>query len=129
MTTVAALPHWDMTTVFPSLESKPFEEAFSAYLSEVDKAVALFQRLGIERLDTGRIDDETVRSVEEALTTLTRLSDEGMTLRAYIMSFVATDSRNTVAQARASELSMRSVVLSQLGLDSLLGSAPWISTS
>ncbi len=113
-TTTQALPHWDMTVVFPSLESTEFEEAFDHYRRHVDDLVQIFDRHDVAAHDTLPMNGETVRAVESVLNASGAIQEEGTTLRSYIASFVSTDSRNTIAQARVSELSQRSVVLSQL---------------
>lgn len=114
MTTATALPHWDMTSVYPSLESTEFEEGFRSYVAGVDDLVALFDRYDIAKHDRLDVNVQTIEAVEAVLEALSENTDRGITLRAYIMSFVTTDSRNALAQAKMSELSQRSVVLSQL---------------
>lgn len=114
MTTTATLPRWDMTVVFPGLDSAEFERSFDEYLREIESLAALFGRLGIEKRDPSPLDDATVAAAGEALKALSEASDHGQVLRAYITAFVTTDSRDAVAQAKASQLSQRGVILSQL---------------
>ncbi len=115
MTTAAiALPHWDMSTVFPGLESDEFAGAFRSYIAGVDDLVSLFDGYDIGQREDLEVDGRTVDAVERVLEALSQITERGITLRAYIMSFVATDSRNAQAQAKMSELSQRSVVLTQL---------------
>jgi pepF/M3 family oligoendopeptidase len=103
-----------MTVVYPSLESAEFEQGFADHITRVQNLVDLYNRLGIQDGPAPTVDDATVARFTEALTALSELQETGLTLRAYITSFVTTDSRNTLAQAKASELSQRSVVLSQM---------------
>src|SRR5579862_2325669 len=114
MTATSTLPHWDMSVVFPTLDSREFTEAFEQYLRDVDSLVEMFKSVGIEKKASLPVNTGTVDAAEQALGALSRISEDGQTLRAYIVSFVTTDSRNTAAQARASELSERGVVLSKL---------------
>jgi oligoendopeptidase F len=113
-TAASTLPHWDMTVIYPSLESPEFTADFDSYLKRVEEVIDLFKRLGIEKRNGMVVNDDTISAVEQALTAFAELVERGQQLGAYISSFVATDSRNTAAQARISELSQRSVVLSQL---------------
>lgn len=113
-TTTAALPHWDMTPVFPGLDSSEFDAAFSAYGAEVDDLLVLFDRLNIRARGDTVTSDETIDAFDSVLDALSAIQESGLTLRAYISSFVSTDSRNTLAQAKASELAQRNVLLSQL---------------
>ena len=102
MTQTASLPHWDMSVVYPGLDSAEFARDFAELLAEIDGAVALFDRAGVDKRAAGPLDDATVATFEQVVDTLNRLFDRATTLRAYIFSFVATDSRDTLAQARLS---------------------------
>lgn len=112
---VLALPHWDMTPVFPSLDSPEFEAAFRRVVSSVGALRARFDVHGVRRRESGEIDDATAESFEEITGQINALQDEIRTVSAYISSFVATDSRNDLAQARASELQRELVELTKLG--------------
>jgi len=113
-TSASSIPHWDMSVVYPSLDSPEFAAAFESYLKDVDTAIARFQELGIEKKDGLAVDDNTVGAAEETVRAFSELSESGHVLMAYVSSFVATDSRNALAQAKASEFSQRGVVLNQL---------------
>ncbi len=41
-TSTATLPRWDMTVVFPSLESSEFEEGFRSVCDNINSLAALF---------------------------------------------------------------------------------------
>ncbi|HZC04903.1 MAG TPA: M3 family oligoendopeptidase [Ktedonobacterales bacterium] len=115
MSTASTLPHWDISTIFPSLESPEFAAGFAAVVRRVDDLAALFDELRIERPAAPTPADEaTVAAVERAITALNDTLAPYRTLSSYIYSFVATDSRNALAQARQSELQRQSVRLSQL---------------
>ncbi len=111
----AALPHWDVSTVFPSLSSPEFAAGFAAVVARVDDLAALFDQLGVERKATMRApDDKTGAEVEQAINALNETMAPYRTLSAYINAFVTTDSRDTLAQARQSELQRQGVRLAQL---------------
>src|SRR5947209_20582529 len=65
--TTAALPHWDMTAVFPSLRSPEFDEAFSAFADEVGNLTALFEEHGVGRKEPSPIDDVIVQTFDALL--------------------------------------------------------------
>ncbi|HEX9370334.1 MAG TPA: oligoendopeptidase F, partial [Roseiflexaceae bacterium] len=115
MTTIASLPHWDMTVVYPSLDSPEFARDFTAALAAIEAAVALFDTHGIDKRAPAPLDDAAVAAFEQVVDALNRLIEQVGTLRAYIFSFVATDSRDTQAQARLSEFQQGAVRLAQLG--------------
>ncbi|HVE92881.1 MAG TPA: M3 family oligoendopeptidase [Actinomycetota bacterium] len=125
------LPHWDMTPVFPSLNSPEFEADCAQATRELDELRALFDRHGV-RASSGPADSG---AFDEVLQRLSSLLDHLRTLRGYIMSFVATDSRNAEAQARMSELQIQGVEVSKLvtrfeawvgsfDVDALVGASP-----
>ena len=115
MSTTSTLPRWDVSTVFPSLESPEFAAAFSEVARMVDELAATFDSLRIERPAAPLATDaEVVAAVERAITALNETLAPYRTLSSYIYSFVATDSRDTLAQARQSELQRQSVRLAQL---------------
>src|SRR5579883_715262 len=110
----SALPHWDMTVIYPGLESPEFAAGFRAVADEIAELAALFDRLGVARRAPAPLDDETVRAVETVFARYNAVLEQAETLGAYIRSFVSTNSRDDQAQARLSELQQHSVRLSQL---------------
>lgn len=111
----SALPHWDMTPVYPGLDSPEFEAGFERTLQAVQDLVALFDAQDIARPAVPPVVDEAlVARFETVLRAYNTTLEQLNTLRAYITGFVATDSRNLVAQARQSELQQRSLPVQQL---------------
>ena len=45
MTTTSALPHWDMSVVYPSMESAEFEQGFAGVVGEIADLATLFDTL------------------------------------------------------------------------------------
>lgn len=109
-----SLPHWDMGVIFPGLESPEFRAAFDSATKSIDRLTELFATRGIALREPIPLDAESVQAFESAVTALNALGDDLRTVSAYIMSFVTTDSRNNVAQARMSELQQQNVRLSLL---------------
>src|SRR5262249_43985651 len=107
-------PRWDLTTVFPSLESPEFAAAFHDATKEVQALVPLFDERQIRRRETGAVSVQDVRAFEEVTSRLNALYRDLRTLGSYINSFVATDAANDSAQALQSELQMTRVTLDQL---------------
>jgi oligoendopeptidase F len=116
MVTIAqALPHWDMSVVYPGLESPEFEEGFRSLVKSIDDLTALFDKLGVNHLESASLDNGTVQAVEEVIERYNDVQDEMRTIYAYIHAFVTTDSRDDVAQAKLSEMQQQGVRMSQLG--------------
>jgi oligoendopeptidase F len=108
------LPHWDMTVVYPALDSPEFNHDLTATRQAFDTMTSLFDRLGIDRRDRQSTDDAAVAAFETVVPALNELLERFSTLRAYVYSFVATDSRNDQAQATFSMLMREGVRLTKL---------------
>jgi oligoendopeptidase F len=114
LSTAVQLPHWDMMVVYPSLESSEFERAFNATIEQINKLLSLFDERGIDEQGEGKIDDATIDSFERVAADLNALLTQMQTVTSFVYSFVTTDSRDQVAQARWSELQQQSVRVAQL---------------
>ena len=115
MSSVAALPHWDMSVVFPSLEAPEFAAGFASAVQAIDGLATLFDEERIAAQPPVPLDDATVHAVERVIERYNAVLDEVRTLSAYISAFVSTNSRDDVAQARQSELRLQTLKLAQLG--------------
>lgn len=118
------LPHWDLSNIFPSLESSEFEQGFANVVARINALAQLFDAHHIARTPDAVTDAETARVFDAALNEYNATIDETYTVLAYIQSFVTTDSRNALAQAKLSALQNQLVTLSKLGtrLTAWLGS-------
>jgi len=110
-----SLPHWDMTTIFPSLDDPAFVNFVNATKTALQDLETLFDTKQIQRHDPPLdINNELIQIFETLITQYNAVLERHHLLRAFIMGFVTTDSRNNAAQARASELMLLRVRLSQL---------------
>jgi oligoendopeptidase F len=107
-------PRWDLSNVYPSLESKEFEAAMTTITSQIDGLEKLFARK-VARMDTKTPVKELAEVVGKAIDGLNDLSVTSGTVRAYIQSFVTTDSHNTLAMKKMSEFQMVGVRMQNLG--------------
>ncbi|MGH2560491.1 MAG: M3 family oligoendopeptidase [Thermomicrobiales bacterium] len=108
------LPHWDMTVVFPSLESEEFQAGFAGLIGQMDDLSHRFDALGIGQRDGIVIDEALVHAFEAIIGRVDALVRAVRTMRAYIAGFVETNSRDDLAQARLSEFEQQAVRLTQL---------------
>jgi len=99
MSAIDQLPLWDMTPVFPSLNSIEFEESRSALSTEIDQLENLFDSIGVFSDGTGSPDQ-----FDQVIVGLNQVSDHLRTVTAYVRAHTTTDSRNEVASARNSEM-------------------------
>ncbi|MBM3136477.1 MAG: M3 family oligoendopeptidase, partial [Chloroflexi bacterium] len=109
------LPHWDMTTVYPSLESPEFAAGFRSVIGAIARLGELFDRHGVAKRQPAPLDEATVQAFETVVRAMNAVLEEMRTVSVYINSFVSTDSRNNLAQARQSELQQNAVRLTTLG--------------
>src|SRR5262245_13147681 len=109
--TIESLPHWDMSVVYPSLDAPELGRDFGALLAEIERTVELFDKHAIAKRAPSQLDDTTVAAFEQVVDTLNGLLERAGTLGAYIYSFIATDSRDTLAQAKLSEYQQAAVKL------------------
>ena len=113
--TSTSLPHWDMSTIYPSLESAEFGAAFADVIERIAALEELFAAQDVKQRSTSAVDSTLVRAFELVTSEFNGVLEAVNTLSAYISSFIATNSRDTLAQARMSELQSHTVRLSQLG--------------
>ena len=108
----AALPEWDMTPYFPGLESSEFQAEFGRVISEVARLTKLCDHHGVRKTES--LSREFTSAFDEVLGTLNKLRDDFDVIEAYIYSFVTTDSRNNLAEAKLSELESAEVELEKI---------------
>jgi oligoendopeptidase F len=110
------LPRWDMTSVFPALDSPEFDAAFAAAVARVPELVALFDAEGITALSPtpGEADDALTARYERVTDALNDFLARQREVSAYISSFISTDATNALAQAKMSELRSALVPMSVL---------------
>lgn len=102
-----ALPHWDLSNVYPGLDTLDF-------LVDMERLVSLLQEIEAAfPAQDDRIADLTawVGEMVDRLNTVLTLS---ATISAYVRSFVTTDSYNALARRRLSELEKVNVRLANL---------------
>jgi oligoendopeptidase F len=113
--TVQALPHWDMSVIFPSLDSPEFAQAFEDLVMEINRLAASFDSYNVAEQEQRTLDEATVHVFDTLIAQYNDLLSHARTIGAYIHCFVTTDSRDTLAQAKLSEFQQQMVRLTQLG--------------
>jgi pepF/M3 family oligoendopeptidase len=115
LSVASVLPHWDMTVVYPSLESPEFAEGFRTVIQEITDLSRLFDACHVAQQAPAPLDATIVEAFEQVIARYNAVLADVHTMRSYLTSFVTTNSRDTLAQARLSELEQHAVLLSQLG--------------
>ncbi|MCJ7512039.1 MAG: M3 family oligoendopeptidase [Anaerolineales bacterium] len=104
------LPHWNLESVYPGLESPEFQQAFQSAKEQCAGLDDLLEERNIRR--DGWIPgsaSDAGQAVEAYLTAGNHLWLLYATLQAYVYGFVSTDSFNTLARRRTSELDLLGV--------------------
>jgi len=101
MSTPPPLPHWDVSNVYPALNSPEYQADFDYLTATLESLAAYLENHQIQKPDTGPVQ-QTPQQVAEALDylieTLNNLLDLEQTMGAYIHAFVATNSYDTEAR-------------------------------
>jgi oligoendopeptidase F len=95
-------PRWDVSNVYPGLDSPEFESSTQELRDQIDALEKLFT----EKLDTTHEHTSTTDLSDLAGELVHRFNETlelGSTLRSYIFAFISTDSHNTLARRRFSE--------------------------
>ena len=110
--TVSA-PRWDLSNVYPSLESNEFKAAVEDYKKQVAALEKFFKnKLGKATAKT-KIKDLALL-VGKAIDQINRIQTLSSTIMPFIYSYVTTDSRNKVAMKALSEFEQASLPMNQL---------------
>ncbi len=135
----SASPRWDLSNVFPGLESPEFAAAMARYEQKVGELEQVFAgRVAALGPDSPRA--EVAAALADVLARFNDLGERAGTLGPYIASFVTTDSRNTFARRLDSEFDLIGVRFRQLNtrfqawagslapvLDDLIASEPTVA--
>lgn len=108
------LPRWDMSVVYPGIDSTEFEQGVADSVASIDGLAELFDRHGVERRDAAPLDEATISAVEAIIERMNDVLQQSSTLGAYIASFTATDSRDDRAQAAMSSFQQQGARLQKL---------------
>lgn len=114
MNIVSTLPHWDMTVVYPSMESQEFARGYSSVVQDIDELAHLFDTRHIEGQSTAPLNDATIKTFEAIIERFNAVLEATSTLSTYIMCFITTNTHDSFAQAKMSELQKSLVTLRQL---------------
>ncbi|MDW8316436.1 MAG: M3 family oligoendopeptidase [Anaerolineae bacterium] len=107
------LPRWDLSNVYPGLESPEFTADVQRLVAQLDDLSALFDGRVAAASAAGSLP-ELADVVGELVGRFNRAMELADTLQSYVYGFTSTDSRDQVARRRLSELQMVGVRLQTL---------------
>jgi oligoendopeptidase F len=108
------LPEWNTEAFFPSLESPEFNAAFEALFADIAALEQLANQHGIQKLEVVLGGADAALPLEQVLHQTNAVYDKIRLVSGFISCFTTTDSRNDLAQAKASELQLANVRLGKL---------------
>src|SRR5215210_2437736 len=108
------LPRWDLSALFPGLDSPEFAEGFDRLVSGIDDLVNLFDEVGVSSALRNRSDTAPSVDLERVLNALNDVVQRLDSMGSYLYGCISTDSRNEAAQARFSQFKERAVALDKL---------------
>ncbi len=108
------IPRWDLSNVYPSLESPEFQAAIEKVKRQIEE-LEQFLTSRISQANPATPPTELGALLGESVKRFNALQELGYTLYSYIQSFVATDSRDTLAMKKMSEFQQTMVQVQMLG--------------
>ncbi|MFH1675511.1 MAG: M3 family metallopeptidase, partial [bacterium] len=99
------LPRWNMANVYPSINSGEFESDFEKVTKELNKLDEYFKKHGIDKLEKVPDDLKAVGAIlSELIGIFNDVIETYSTLESYIYAFYTTNSYDTAAARKFSEL-------------------------
>ena len=112
-----ALPHWNLESIYPGIESQPFIQAYTSLERDLASLMAYMDEHRIVKHDEGAGEPKDVapllHALLEKMETIWRLNS---TLGAYLYGFISTDSFNMQAMKKNSELEILTVQINEIGI-------------
>ena len=108
------LPHWDLSNVYPALESDELKRDIAQLKHDLDALQAFADAHQIRKGAPAQEDDAAQAALNGYLDLANDLLKRFGTVRAYLHSFISTDSYNQTARKMMSEVDPLGVQLSQI---------------
>lgn len=110
-------PHWILENIYPAIESEEFKKAFARLEIDIGALIGFMDENNISEQKQDRENPEglvtTLRTLMEKINEIWRLQ---ATLNAYLNGFISTDSYNTEATKKYSELEFLTVRFHEIGI-------------
>ncbi|HUS62015.1 MAG TPA: M3 family oligoendopeptidase [Acidimicrobiales bacterium] len=107
------LPRWDVSDLFPSLQSREFAAAREQLGAGVARLVGLYDTHDV-RGGEKVLDDEAIQAFEEVVAATNELYEEARLVGSFVMSYSSTDARDEVAAGEQGRLQVDMAQLSKL---------------
>ncbi len=106
-------PRWDLSNVYPSLESEEFKAAVENYKKQV-AALEKFFKSNLSKTNAKTKAKDLAPLVGKAIDQINKIQSLSATIVPFIYSYVTTDSRDKLAMKALSEFEQASLPMTQL---------------
>ena len=106
-------PRWDLSNVYPSLESEEFKAAIEDYKKQV-AALEKFFKNKLRKVNAKTKAKDLAPLVGKAIDQINKIQTLSATIAPFIYSYVSTDSRDKLAMKTLSEFEQASLPMNQL---------------
>ncbi|MCL4530085.1 MAG: M3 family metallopeptidase, partial [Chloroflexi bacterium] len=110
---MSTAPHWDLTNVYPSLESKEYKAAVEDYKKQV-AALEKFFASKLSKAGAKTPAAELAALIGDAINRINKIQTLAGTIVPFIYSYVTTDSRDKTAMRAMSEFEQASLPMDKL---------------
>jgi len=102
---MSELPHWDLTNIFPSLESEQYAAAVLEVKQQIEGMTSFLSAIiaSTEAASSANSKTDVSDALASSIDRFNTMQNLEHTIQSYIYSFVSTDSRNTLARKKMSE--------------------------
>ena len=114
MAETETLPRWDLTPIFPSLESLEFDTAFAEVCREINELGPFFDQHHVRRREFKPVEAVEADAFNHIIERLGALKERLRVLTSYLYCLVSTEADNDAAQGKLSELKIAMVALGKL---------------
>jgi len=108
------LPHWDVSTFYPSLESREFQAAHENATAELARLEALYDRHDVRGGPPGSPTAADHALLAELLDATNALMEQVRLVSAYLYTHVSTDARDDLASGTQSQLQQQLTPMTRL---------------
>jgi oligoendopeptidase F len=98
------LPRWDLSSVFPNLDSREFGAATEGLGADLDRLAELYDRRGVRDGQRATPTAADLSAFDEVVAATNDVLDQARTLRAYLSGLLSTDARDDRAATVFSRL-------------------------
>ena len=107
--TESALPRWNTTAFYPSLDSAEFSADFKLVFAKLEMLEGLFETHNIGKLEAPLEAGQAVAAFAQIAPLMNEYLTHSKLVRGFIHLFVSTNARDNAAQAKQSELQLADV--------------------